>query len=177
MPDEIPIPDNEPDLEAVVLSCIAQLLPVPLDEWTNGNLRELGIRYHRLRALMNICRFAADEIEEDLAATMETDIVDVPGVGRLLRSEVHPSSWRADNSAEQMRDDLARAVAQSIALDIATGEIDEMKRNVAMATMRAAYEAIPSFSSLKQAGRRRFGLMIGDYRTYDTRYRVTVEEA
>src|SRR5262245_57043608 len=113
--------DEEPDLEAVVLSCIAQLLPVPLDEWTNGNLRELGIRYHRLRALMNICRFAADEIEEDLAATMETDIVDVPGVGRLLRSEVHPSSWRADNAAGEKGGRVGRGVATGGELTDATG--------------------------------------------------------
>ena len=146
------------------------------DVWTEGNVVDLGRRLMHLRQLTDLVRNTTLDIEEALAASMENDIVELPGVGRALRSETHTSTWRTDSASEQMRDDLARAVANSVSTDIATGEIDPMKRNVATATMRLAYEVIPSFSSLKQAGRKRLGLQIGDYRSYDTRYAVKIEE-
>ena len=75
-----------------------------------------------------------------------------PGLGHVVRAETSRSTWSSDSAPERLRDDLARAVADDVAIDIATGEIDPMKRNVALHALRAAYEAIPSFSSIKQAG-------------------------
>ncbi len=146
-----------------------------LEDPAEGTLADLAQRYSQARQLAQAFTDIANLIEGDLAARMEDDYVRT-GAGVLRRAEATRSTWRYDGAAEQMRDDLARAVAQSVAVDIATGEIDQMKRNVALAAMRAAYSAIPAFSSLKVAGRRNFGLQIGDYRSYETYYRVTVED-
>lgn len=164
------------DPTALALSTLAELRGVNEEDWTHGTLTELGLRLHRLRAMQAFLQELIAEIEESAAADMETETMDIPGLGRLRREEKTSESWRAENSGAQMRDDLAVAVAQSVAMDNATGEIDPMKRNVAMAAMRLAYEAIPSFSTLKVAGRSRLGLHIGDYRSFtDAGYAVKVE--
>jgi hypothetical protein len=106
---------------------------------------------------------------------MDEDEVTFPGVGRLVRSEKLTTKWRDKSSGEQMRDDLATAVASAVALDVATGEVDPMKRNVALAAIRTAYEAIPSFNNLKVAGRKRLGLRMDDYLAYDSHYVVSLE--
>ena len=165
--------DSDPT--ALALSTLAELQDVPAEDWTHGTLTDLGLRLHRLRAMQAFLRELILDIEETVVADMETDTMDVPGVGRIRREETISSAWRTEGASEQMRDDLATAVAQSVAVDNASGEIDQMKRNVAMATMRLAYEAIPSFSTLKVAGRSRLGLHMGDYRSFDTAYKVRIE--
>lgn len=147
------------------------------DEWTEGTIEERARRLSALRQLKALTDDIILAVEQSLIESMEADDVPVAGVGMLRRGEVTRSTWRYDGASEQMRDDLARAVATHIATDIATGEIDQLKRNIALHTMRAAYSAIPQFSSLKQAARRTFGLTLGDYRQYDTVYKVTIEEA
>lgn len=157
------------------LAVYALLQGIPPDAWIDGTVIDQGIRLDRLRALQGLAHFLAQEIEDTLIGAMDSDHVDLPGIGRLVRSETSSSKWSTEHASDRMREDLARAVATSIALDIATGAIDTTRRNIALAAINAAYEAIPSFSSLKVAGRSRFGLHIGDYRTYSTSYKVTVE--
>lgn len=164
-----------PDPAALVLGHLAELRGMPEEDWTHGPVSELGFRLHRLRQLQGLAHAIAQEIEDSLVASMETNTVEVASLGRLVRSEQTTSTWRDGGAAERMRDDLARAVADSISLDVATGEINVGTRNVALVAIRAAYDAIPAFSSLKVAGRQRFGLHLGDYRSYATHYRVTVE--
>lgn len=161
------------NMKGAPMDCAALLA---LEDPSDGPLDEVARRYSLARQLATALTDIANLIESDLAARMEDDFTQVPGVGVLRRMEAHRSTWRYDGAAEQMRDDLARAVAQSIAVDIATGEIDQGKRNVALAAMRAAYSAIPAFSSLKVAGRRNFGLQIGDYRSFETYNRVSIED-
>ena len=98
-----------------------------------------------------------------------------PLSGRAISCSAY--QWRDGDAGRRMREDLAAAVASEVALDVATGEVDPMKRNVALAALRVAYEAIPSFSSLKQAGRERLKLRISDYRTYTNFYSVKLERA
>lgn len=167
--------DPIPDPAALVLGHLAELRGIPEEDWWHGSVADLAHRLHRIRAMREFLHEMEQEIEENLAASMETDVIDIPGLGRSRRSETTRSTWADDSAAERLRDDLASAVAREVALDIATGEMDPMKRNVAMHTMRAAYEAIPSFSSVKTAGRKRFGIAIGDYRSFDTGYTVKIE--
>lgn len=166
---------EEIDPGTVVLVALAELRGMRPDAWTEGSLFEQAVRLDRLNALIGLAREAAEQIEESLVPTMEEDIVVLPGVGRLVRDEKTSSTWRSGNSAAQMRDDLATAVAQSVAVDVATGEVDPTKRNVAVHALRVAFRAIPSFSSLNKAGRDELGLHIGDYRSYSTHYKVTLE--
>lgn len=169
--------DERVDIEpaALVLGWLGELQGLDEDTWLEGPLQDVGLRLYRLQVMANRVRRLIEAIETDVAGRMERDTADLGPFGLMRRSMVTSSTWRDESAAERMRDDLAVAVAQQVAIDVGTGEIDPVKRNVAMATMRAAYEAIPSFSTLKQAGRTRLGLHIGDYRSYFDRYRVVVE--
>jgi hypothetical protein len=163
------------DPATAVLTASVELRATDPEAWTDGSDRELAMRLERVMTLQSQLEFARSEIELALAERMETDEQVVPGVGVLRRSEATRTSWRNEHSADQMRDDLAAAVSNNVAIDVATGDIDPMKRNIALHAIRTAYEAIPSFSNLKQAGRDRLGLHIGDYRTYATYYRISLE--
>jgi len=170
MPDD-PV-DRDP--AGVLLGTLTELSTLGPDAWTDGDVTDQAIRLDRLITLSLLVKEAREMIELSLAESMETDDLYTP-VGVLRRVERNTSAWRYEGASERLRDDLAMAVASSVAIDVATGEIDPAKRNVAMAAMRKAYEAIPSFSSLKVAGRKSLGLHIGDYRSYSTHYGVDIE--
>lgn len=165
------------DPAAVALGLVAQLRQMDFTAWTEGTLTDRAFTLHRLTVLQAEARKITDALQEELAPAMTDDTVAIDGLGWLRREEVTREAWKDGGANERMRDDLARSVADSVSLDVATGELDPMKRNVAIAALRAAYDAIPSFSSLKVAGRRRFGLHLSDYRDYTTGYKVSVEAA
>ena len=167
------LPNDEP--AGMTLAILALLRGIPDDRWTDGPVTDRGIRLHRLLALGAVIDDLTDQINESLIGDMEGDVVDVPGMGRLHREEVTSSAWSDSHARERMQDDLTQAVARVVARDVATGEVNPMKRNVAIHTMRTALAAIPSFSTLLKAGRTQLGLHIDDYRTYATHYKVTVE--
>jgi len=152
-----------------------ELGTISRDEWAEGDTQELARRLLRLDELAAAVRELRADIADTLTGSMEVDEMIVPGVGVLRRSETTTSTWNHNASAEMLREDLAAAITAEVATDIATGEIDEMKRNVARATMRAAYDVIPSFSSIKAAGPKRFGVRISDYRSYGVTYKVAVQ--
>ena len=165
--------DDQVDPASLLLGYLAELRGYELDEWTDGSIEERGLRLHRLRVLVELLNDRISAVEESLSGSMEYDRIRMP-YGELVREETSRERWKDDGANERLRDDLAEAVAVDIAMDVATGEIDPMKRNVALAALRAAYVAIPSFSSLKVDGRRRFHLSLGDYRESLTGYKVTV---
>lgn len=165
--------DREP--AAVLHGAFSEIRCVETDAWTEGLMVEQATRLDYTIALISHLREIQAMLELSLAESMEIDDLPVDGVGVLHRIEKRTSTWAYAGAGERMRDDLAMGVAREVALDVATGELDPMKRNVAMAAMRAAYEAIPSFSEIKVAGRRRFGLRMDDYRSYSTRYSVEIE--
>lgn len=167
------IDDFEP--ATAVLVALVELRAMPPGAWTEGTTLDLAIRLDRVSSLQALLAAARAEIETDLADRMEADEIPVPGVGVLKRTPAKREAWRFAHSSDQMREDLALAVASAVALDVASGELDQMKRNVALAAVRAAYEVIPSFSSLKTAGRKRFNLRLEDYRTSDEYYKVALE--
>jgi hypothetical protein len=142
------------------------------DEWTEGTLADRAKRLHLLSLVAAKVDELTEEINDAIAADMEADLVEVPGIGVLQRDKATSSTWRFKGANDQMREDLANAVARDIATDEATGEIDPMKRNIALAALRIAYEAIPSFSSINKAGARRLGLYVSDYREFSERDKV-----
>jgi hypothetical protein len=162
------------DPGTVVLTALAELRGIPADDWTEGPVFDRTMRLDRALGLIELLQDVVRDIELSLIDSMEEDELVVPAIGVLKREEKSTSSWRDGDAGRRMREDLASAVAAEVALDVATGELDPMKRNVAMAALRVAYDAIPSFSSLKVAGRQRLGLDIGDYRRISTYYTVTL---
>jgi hypothetical protein len=166
--------ENEIDPGTVVLVALAELRGIPEDAWTDGPVSDRAMRLDRALALMQMLKEGIRDIELSLIDSMEEDEVIVTGVGKLVRSRASSAVWKDKESSKRLRDDLAAAVAQEIALDVATGEMDPMKRNVALATLRLAYEAIPSFATVKVAGRDRLGIDIFDYRVYTSYHTVSL---
>jgi hypothetical protein len=169
--------DQRVDVEpaAVLLGTLTELRATRPDAWTEGTRTDLALRLDRVQTLLDHLNEVRGWLELALAESMETDDEVIPGIGGLHRTEERRWTWRGPHSNEQMRDDLAVAVATKVAVDVGTGELDPIKRNVALHAIRTAYEAIPSFSTLKVGGQRQLGLAIGDYRTYDTYYRVRLD--
>lgn len=92
------------------------------------------------------------ELEEELAARMETDVLDFPNLGRLERTYDERSAWREKDSAAVLRRDLRERIAQKLAMDRGTGDINPAVRSTVREAIEMVWEAIPSFSSLKRAG-------------------------
>jgi len=168
--------ETEIDPGTVVLTALAELRGIAGDEWIEGSLFERTVRLDRCKTLIGLLKQATYEIELSLIESMEENELVVPGVGKLTRNEASSSTWVDRRAGARMREDLAVAVASEVALDVATGEVDPMKRNVALAALRVAYEAIPAFSSLKSAGRERLGLRLSDYRKFNNYYTVTLDQ-
>jgi len=167
------MPDS-PDPAEALLASLAVLRGYNPDEWTEGSHFDLALKLGRAEELISLLQERREWLQLVLADSMEAD-EEVTPVGVLHRHEKERSTWRYPEAGKQMRDDLAAAVAHEVALDVATGEVDPMKRNVALHTLRTAYEAIPSFSSIKVAGLKRFRLRMEDYRSRETYYSVSLE--
>jgi len=148
-----------------------------VDDPTEGTLDELADRYAQARRGANMLDAIANEIEVELAARMETDELPTRGGVMLYRTYTRRSAWRDEHASEILREDLRESVTKKLAVDIATGEIDQAKRNIARAAITMLYEAIPAFSSLKNAGARTLGLRIDDYRTFTDVVKVTIAGA
>lgn len=159
----------------MTLTTLVLLRGIPDDAWTEGTIDEVALRLHRLRVFIEFLGERAAWCEQQLVDAMPEDTMTVQFVGPVHRVERSGSAWKTKTSGEQMRSDLKRAVADSIAVDVATGDMDPMKRNVARATMDLAFEVIPSFSSLGKAGRERLGLHITDYRDFSTSYKIAID--
>jgi len=167
------MPDSADPAEALLASSAVLQGYVP-DVWTEGSHFDLAVRLDRIEHLIALLQERREWLQLTLADSMESD-EEVTPVGVLRRHEKERSTWRFPEAGRQMREDLAAAVAHEVALDVGTGEVDPVKRNVALHALRTAYEAIPSFSSLKVTGLKRFRLRLEDYRSKETYYSVSLE--
>lgn len=160
-----------------MLVAMAELRGMQDDRWIEGPIFDRAVRLDRAKALIELLKERCRDVELSLAESMEEDQIIVPGIGRLTRGKSYSSTWKHEDSSKQLRADLADAVAREVSLDVATGDMDPMKRNVALAALRVAYDAIPAFSSLKVAGRDRLHLDIADYRSFQWFSTVSIERA
>lgn len=165
--------DVEPS--RALAAALIEVRDITGDTWTEGHISELALRLDRVNSLRQKLDEIKGWLEIDLADRMEGEYLPIPGIGRLHKTEGTSSGWKTESASEMLREDLANAIARDLALNVATGELDQLVANVARATMKAAYEAIPAFSSLKAAGPKRFGVKISDYRNYSTTYKVALE--
>lgn len=131
---------------------------------TDGELPVLAHRLHTARAAIAGLTSIAEALTMEVAARVEMDETRV-GDWHIERGYKRNSAWSQSDSAELLRHDLGEAVVSKVALDISTGELDPVKRNIARAAIAELWECLPAFSSLKQ-GAKRLGLRIDEYRTY-----------
>lgn len=165
------------DADAALVTAGIELGEADTDSWIDGGIGDLARRLAAIRELRATLDVLANEVEDTLATAMPADNIPISGVGMVKRVGSWRSTWRYDGAGDAMRTDLASAIARAVSINYSTGELDEEKQNIARETMRVAYEAIPSFSALKKAGRKRLGLAIGDYREFTEYYRCVIERS
>lgn len=152
-------------MESLAMQVSALLTMSESGDVTDGDLPDLAQRLSTAQEAVEQLRLLAEMLSMEISARVEVDLTPVPGVGVIQRGYTRRSKWREDYSADELRKDIGQAVTRAIAMDIATGELDPIKRNVARATIDALWEIVPSFSGVKQPAHR-YGIRIGDYREF-----------
>ena len=132
---------------------------------TDGELVDLARRLATANAAMACLKSIAEALTMELAARVESETTTVEGFGLIERGYSRRSAWAQSDSADLLRHDLGEAVVAKVALDLATGELDPVKRNIARAAVSELWEVLPAFSSLKR-GAHRLGIHIDEYRTF-----------
>lgn len=138
---------------------------VTSDEVCDGTIEDVARNYAAALRLKAAAQDAIDACTESLLDRMESDEQNIAGVGSFARSTTNRKRNRYDDSADRMREALASAVARSVAFDVATGEIDPMKRNVARAAVELAVQHA-SVSGVKQSARQALGIAPDDFYEY-----------
>lgn len=141
---------------------------------TEGSLVDLAARYRAAREWARDFSEIADAIELELAPRMEDDTVAVDGVGTLVRTLEKRTAWKDRHASAEFRRYVADMVVREIALDVASGELEPVKRNVATATVDLMLDVLPAFSSVKARGRQ-LGIDTEDFRSTSEFYRVGIE--
>src|SRR5262245_31597951 len=105
-----PMADEAEELAARVSALLTN--PEP-GEGTLGDLaRRLEVANEGIAALRTI----ADELQDDLAARMDQDLI-WTGEGWLSRTPEKRSHWRDNDSSGRFRDDIASTVVRAVAVD------------------------------------------------------------
>jgi len=156
----------------LALHAVAELFL--LTDPTDGSTRDLALRLRHAKDVARRLKDATDALELELAARLESDITTLSGVGIVRRGYTRRSQWRDPESSADLRHDVGEAVCKHVALDVGTGEIDPLRRNIARATVEALYDVIPAFTSVKQPAKR-YGIQIDEYRRYQDVPVITVE--
>ena len=111
---------------------------------------------------------------EMLVAIVIYAMLAIAGVGVVVTEHTWGSAWSTRDSGAQFREDFVSAVVREVATDIATREIDPMKRNVARAALTRALQALPAVQALKKDEAKKLGLMMSDYRDYTDGKKVVI---
>ena len=149
-------------------------------ESTDGTARDVAQRYALATALKAECSALLDECAESLNDRMEGSTLHLPGVGLFQRTTRTRKRNRYDDTPERLQSDLVGAISAEVALDVATGDVDPMKRNVARAALDRLYE-VASVGQPKAAARKSLSIAVDDYYEIDkvpsVTFRAGVEEA
>jgi hypothetical protein len=168
------MPDH-PDPERACAEFIGALEHIAAEEWIDGPVPDIGRRLAMARWILVRIQRAVNDMSDALALSMEEDSLTVDGFGILKRTPIKSSRWRYEESAQRLRDDVRDAVVSSIAMDIATGEVDPVKRNIARVAIDRVWDIVPSFSTIKAAGRS-YDLDINEYRDFVTVNKIELYE-
>jgi len=154
------------------MSSVDELLAMP--SVTEGTLVECAQRLRDAR----MARVALDEViamlEMELPARMEDDSIEVPGVGVLRRQRKRSTTWADERAAGEFRKLVADTAINKVALNVATGELDPTIRQVGRAVVDKLWEYVPSFSSVKAAGKHD-GIDVDEYRTHTDSFVAVID--
>lgn len=152
-----------------------------LDADVNGadaptlTLAEKAELLKQLDAIAVVLNSIAGTVNDDLAATMDADEVEVPGVGYLVRESKSSKTWRYDGAREAMFEAARREIARRVATNPATGELDQPIMRAATEAFNEAFDAFSFGADPKASFRRRLGLDPTLYREErSTGYRVKI---
>ena len=166
------MPDTQ-DPDLAIGELFTQLDTLDLGELTEGTLADLGRRYDMLLRIIGMAKHARDALEIALVEAMPEDSLSMEDV-TIIRKRSPRSAWKERDSAVRMREDIRRTVATMVATDVATGEVDPMRRNLIEHAINELWKGVPSFSSIKVEAAKSWGLRMGDYRSYTDGYTLTV---
>jgi hypothetical protein len=147
---------------------------------TEGTARDVAQRFALATALKAECSALLDECSESLNDRMEGKTLHLPGVGLFQRGTKQRKRNRYDDTPDRLRSDVISAISGEVALDVASGEVDPMKRNVARAALDRIYEVM-SVGAPKALARTSLGIAPDDYyeidRVASVTFRAGIEEA
>jgi hypothetical protein len=164
------------DPTATSAAILDSLEATPRGSWTEGPFDDVARRFALLTRVTAVVHELLGDLNDQLVASMEDDAMAVPGVGVLAREKVVRSSWKDKTASADLRENLIQNAARTVAADIGTGDVDEVKRNIATAALTLAFSAVPSFDKLTQAGAKALGMRISDYRDYSDAYKVKITD-
>lgn len=169
-------PEPWPDIDTTLSDLAAATDQANPPQAADGTIDDLARRLDLIERIQAVLREMHEHVTETLIAEMEDETV-LTGSGMLRRVERRGSSkWNDDDAADRMRSDIVRAIADDIALDVATGEMDPMKRNVASAAVSSLLADLGKSWRLLVAGQRRLGVWENEYKTSGAvTYRVELE--
>jgi hypothetical protein len=164
------------DPTATSAAILDSLEATPRGSWTEGPFDDVARRFALLTRVTAVVNELLGDLNDQLVASMEDDTMTVPGVGVLAREKVTRSTWKDKTASADLRENLVTNVARVVAQDVGTGDVDPVKRNIAIHAVKTALAAIPSFDKLTQAGAKALGMRISDYRDYSDAYKVKITE-
>jgi hypothetical protein len=133
-----------------------QLLECGDPDISVGTVDELGRRLFALvRAKVHISDLI-DQLELELPARLDEPIVAVTGCGKLVKTKKTSTVWKDEAAASRMRDLLRKRVAEKIATNLATGEVDKHTEHIAATAAKEVMDAIGSFSNIVVAAQQRY---------------------
>lgn len=138
---------------------------VETDAVCDGSLDDVARNYDAALRLKAAAQDAIDACTESLLDRLEDETTTIAGLGVFARTTTSRKRNRYDDSADRMRSALMEAVARSVAFDVATGEIDPIKRNIARAAVDLATQHA-SVSGLKQSARKALDIAPDDFYEY-----------
>ena len=165
---DTPVPDWTWRLRDI----LGDLVNVDANEASSGPLADLAARLDTLREIVVVAKAIIEMIETAMPLDMEADMVPA-GRYIVVREKEVRSSWKP-SGAERMRADIRSTIATRMSIDVATGEVNQERRNVIVAAIDELFTGVPSFSSIKVDASRRWGLHMGEYRTYTDGYKINL---
>jgi len=162
-------------VDAYLSEAFTALDIIELDHATEGTVGEYA---QRLDLCLRIIRAATElrnALELALAEAMPESRM-IEGGLRITRERAARSYWKDPDSSERMRAAIEASVSQRLALDVGTGEVDPVRRNLISYAIHELWEVLPAPSALK-AGAKKYGLRISDYREFQDGFTIRLSPA
>jgi hypothetical protein len=165
-------PTVDVNVDAYLSEAITVLDVAGRGEFDVGSIGEYAQRLDMLRRIIQQATAMRNTLELTLAEAMPESRMSEGGL-RIVRERASRSYWKDASASERMKEDIEHQVATKLATDVATGEVDQMRRNVISHAIHELWAVLPAPSTLK-AGARRFDLTLSDYRDYAPGFNIRI---